>query len=271
MTTLALHQITAPGTDVMTLVSIAQRTGCRHVCIFVNATLPGDDSAALPFPVVDSRIKRRLINNLRQSDISVANVEFFPIAAQSNVESYRAALELAAELGARCAVTHLYDPHVTRTCDKLGKLCEIAGGCGLRVAIEFAGLTAGCSSLGEAVSYVHRVGRENLGIAIDALHLVRTGGTAADVAALEPRHIAYAQICDGHGVHCSRDYLPEALNRLVPGEGDFPLASFVQSLSPSLTLDVEVPVSQLPNGLSALEHAQRSVEGTRQVLASIGR
>jgi sugar phosphate isomerase/epimerase len=255
----------------MTLVSIAQQTGCQHVCVFVNATLPGEDSGALPFPIVHSGMKRALIDHLRHSDIRVANVEFFPIAAQSNVESYRAPLELAAELGARCAVTHLYDPDITRTRDKLGRLCEIAGSCGLRMAIEFAGLTAGCRSLQEAVSFVQRVGRDNLGIAIDALHLVRTGGKTADVSALDPRHIAYAQICDGHGLHCSRDYLPEALNRLVPGEGNFPLAKFVQALPASVPLDVEVPVFQLPNGLSALEHARRSVEGTRQVLASVGR
>ena len=129
------------------------------------------------------------------------------------------------------------------------------------------GLSAGCNSLARAAYFIDAVGRPNAGIAVDALHLVRTGGTPGDVAALAPRYFAYAQVCDGSGLALSSDYLPEALDRLIPGEGDFPLVPLIEALPLATALDVEVPSPRrAAAGIPALERARQAVAATRRLL-----
>ena len=47
---------------------------------------------------------------------------------------------------------------------------------------------------------VARAAHPNLAIGIDILHLVRSGGSPADVAALDRGLIGYAQLCDGESL-----------------------------------------------------------------------
>ncbi len=116
------------------------------------------------------------------------------------------------------------------------------------------GLTPACNSIGRAAWFVEQVARSNVGIAVDALHLARTGGTPAEIAALPAHHFAYAQICDGRGFHRSADYLPEALDRMMPGDGEFPLRAIIEALPQATALDVEVPSVKLANaGVPAIE------------------
>jgi sugar phosphate isomerase/epimerase len=274
VTPLGLHQITAPGADPLSLISIARQVGCQHVCIFVNTeskTHSTESLPAFPFPVVTHEDKIAVLRRLNEEGIRVGNVEFFPIVPDVNVEGYRGALELAARLGAKRAVAHIYDPDSTRAAENLAVLCDIAAGCDLVVGIEFAGLLPACRSIDRASEFIDLAARANLGIGVDALHLVRTGGDAAQVAALAQR-IAYAQICDGIGLHESSNYLAEALHRVIPGQGDFPLIAILRAIPQSVPLDVEVPSANLhAHGSSALDHARFAVEGARRAMAMAGR
>jgi sugar phosphate isomerase/epimerase len=273
VTPLGLHQITAPGADPLSLISIAQQVGCQHVCIFVNTASNPHSATSLPqfpFPVVTHDDKIAVLRRLSDEGISVGNVEFFPIVPHVNIEGYRGALELGASLGAKRAVAHIYDPDFTRAADNLAGLCDIAADCDLAVGIEFAGLLPACSSIDRASEFLDLAARANLGIGVDALHLVRTGGGAAQVAALAKR-IVYAQICDGVGLHESSDYLAEALHRVFPGHGDFPLISILGALPRWVPLDVEVPSTNFEaHGISAFDHARLAVNGARRVMAMAG-
>src|SRR5579862_2758629 len=205
---LALHQITAMEASPEELVSIAAAVGCDRVCIFVYSP-----AAGISFPVVTRATKAAFLGRLRGEGVGVANLEYFPITAETDLDAYRAPLELGAELGACLAVTHVHDAEEDRAADTLGRFADLAAECGLAIGLEFMGLSPGCNSLARAVRLIDRIDRPNAGIAVDALHLVRTGGTPAEVAALAPAYFAYSQICDGHGLAPSSDYLPEALDR----------------------------------------------------------
>ena len=274
MRPLGLHQISAPGEDPFSLISIARQVGCQHVCIFVNTAAKLHSTASLPlvpFPVVTAKEKIAVLRRLSDEEITVGNVEFFPIVPHVNVEGYRGPLELAASLGARRAVTHIYDPDFGRAADNLAALCDIAADYDLAVGIEFAGLLPACSSIDRASEFIDRAERANLGIGVDALHLVRTGGNAFRVAALADR-IAYAQLCDGVGLHESSNYLAEALHRVFPGQGDFPLIPILRALPHWVPLDVEVPSANLAaSGITALDHARLAVDGARRLMAMAGR
>src|SRR5690606_16862120 len=139
------------------------------------------------------------------------------------------------------AVTLVFDRDRGRAIDRLGAFCELARREGLAPALEFTPLTGGCDDLDSAVAFVDAIGREALGLGVDVLHLVRSGGGAEALRALAPDCFRYAQLCDGHGLHVSTDYFGEAHQREIPGRGDFPLAEIVAALPAGITLEVEVP------------------------------
>lgn len=262
---LALHQITAMEAGPIGLVSIAADTGCDGVCVFTHVP-----AAAAGFPLVTVDNKATMLRALSDARVTVTNVEFFPLSVEVGIESYREALALGAELGAVRAVTHIHDTDAGRAVDSLGRLADLAATYGLGLGLEFMGLTPGCLSIQRATWFVDQVARSNLGIAVDALHLVRTGGTPADVAALAPHYFAYAQICDGHGLELSTNYLPEALDREMPGDGDFPLRALIAALPRTTPLDVEVPSFRLARAdVTAAEWAREAVQRSRLLIDQV--
>jgi len=256
------------------LVDIAADTGCEGICLFVESPPAPGESADSPnrlFPTVTQATKAEMKARLAGQGIEIWNIEYFPIASGVSVETYRPALELGAELGGRLAVTHLHDQDEQRGIDSLGRLCDLTAELGLEVGLEFMGLSPACNSLERAVHYVNQVGRANLGVAVDALHLVRTGSTVEQVAALLPEMVAYAQICDGPHGRIEADYLPEAMDRMMPGEGVFPLADLVKALPHTARMDVEVPSPTMQQqGVTALDRARLAVAATRKLLAACG-
>jgi sugar phosphate isomerase/epimerase len=273
MRSLALHQITAPGTDALQLIDIAAQLGCNGVCVFVHEpanriSVPGGPRRR--FPIIARSAAAVVRKRLRENDQRVVNVESFPIRSETDVSGYRPALALGAMLGAKRAVTHVHDTDGNRATENLGQLCDLASSVGLEVGLEFMSMSRGCASLDVAVRMVEAVGRDNLAIAVDALHLVRSGGSPEDLISVPAERLAYAQICDGRGVVPADSYMPEAMDRLIPGEGDFPLKDLIQSLPADLDLDVEVPSTHLiERGITPLQHATRAVRATRLLLESL--
>jgi len=263
---LALHQITAMEAGPVELVSIAAATGCQGVCIFTHSPrspLPGM-TTSFAFPVVDQGNRDAMLERLADTGITVGNIEFFPIQEGLDLQVYRDGLALGGELGAQRAVTHIHDPDDARAVDTLGRLCDMAAGYGITLGLEFMGLTPACNSVQRAAWFVGQVGRNNIGIGVDALHLARTGGTPAEVAELPAHLFVYAQICDGAGLSVTSDYLSEAENRKMPGDGDFPLRELIEALPLSTALDVEVPSTTLvARGVSALDRAREAVARAR--------
>jgi sugar phosphate isomerase/epimerase len=271
---LALHHFTIADTSPLELVEIAARAGCDAVCIFVDSPqepAPGQAISRPLFPVVTDAMQREFAGRLKDFGVAVTNIEFFPLAPETDLDVFRDKLALGAELGARLAVTHIHDPDPARATDTLARFGELAAGYELQVGLEFMGLSPACGDLHTAVGYVRDAGQANIGIAIDALHLYLTGGTAADVAALDESLIAYAQLCDSpayapEALPLETDrYLEAAFERQVPGEGSLALGDLVGALPGDTFYDVEVPLPTLAKqGVSALERARLAVQGARR-------
>lgn len=268
---LALHHFTLCDVSPLALVSIAAELDCSAVCLFVESP------AGFAFPLVTPAMRAELRQRLRCAGVSVSNFEFFSLTEAVQLDSFRPALALGADLGARLAVTHIHDTHVARAADCLGRFTELADEYGLRLGLEFMVLTSGCTSLGAAAGFVERVGRTSLGIGIDALHLQRSGGSPDQVAALSPGLIAYAQLCDGPELTEGIDtleparYAAEAFDRLPPGQGTFPLVELIRTLPSGIPLDVEVPMATLVGqGIAAGQRARLAVASARQVLVRAG-
>jgi sugar phosphate isomerase/epimerase len=182
----------------------------------------------------------------------------------TDVASLRPALETAATLGSRYFLTVGNDPEPGRLRDNFARLAEAAGGYGLTLALEFMP-AARVNSLAMANGLV--AGTAHAGILVDALHLARSGGTPAEVAALPPGRIAYFQLCDAAAkAPPPAELRREALmGRLHPGEGGLSLLALMDALPADIDIDLETPVAADAD-LPPLARAARAAEAARRFL-----
>jgi len=235
-----LHQLNAADVTPAEFVRIAADNDCRVVTMFAfdgGHVLPRSNSGlTYPTPIaaaMKQEVRRALIDN----GVALDGIEFFPLTADVDFELYRPALALGAELGARRAVTHVFIEDDALVVERLGRFCELAEAEGMKVSSEFCPLTRGNPSLARATWLVDQVGRDSFGIGVDALHVVRSGATAADIAKLPPRYFGIVQICDAQGAHVSSDYIKDVHNREVPGQGDLPLHDLLSAVPAAMPIE----------------------------------
>jgi sugar phosphate isomerase/epimerase len=268
-----LHQLCATGVAPGDFVRLAGDNDCPGVTMFAyngNATLPNSNTGlSYPTPIAPE-MKGELKAALADGGVALDGVEFFPITAEVNFEIYKPAIALGAELGARRAVGHVFILDDALVVDRLGEFCDVAESFGLKFTSEFCPLTAGNPSLGRAKWLVDQVGRESFAIGVDMLHTVRSGATAADLAALDPRYLGVVQICDALGAHVSSDYIKDVHNREVPGHGDLPLHDLLSAIPAAQPIEAEVPAAhRRAAGVTAAEHVRDVVAGARAVVAAL--
>ncbi len=262
MRPLALHQMNALEIPATELVSIAHEVGCERVCVFVHAPLPD-----LPFEAITPSMLPEMLARMDATGVKVRNVEFFPLTDEVEIDSFQRPLELGAQLGGERLVTIIHDTVRTRAAENLARLCDLAAEHRMQVGLEFMPLTPGCTSLDSAVDFIRTVEKPNIGFDVDILHLTRSGGTPADIAELPPELFAYAQICDGPDLELRDDYWVEVFERMVPGDGVFPLTAFLDALPAATHVEVEVPSLAAPGqGIPALDRCRRAATATREFL-----
>lgn len=264
MRELALHQITMTSGGPRGLVQCAAKADLRKICLFTAS--PVTEDGAKLFPVVAAADRAEFQSLLTDNDVSIINAEYFPVMPDGDVQQYAPALELAAALGAKRAVTHIHETDPSRIGDQLATLCEMARRMDMEIGLEFTGFAKGCDSLEKAVTLHQDMDQGNLKIAIDALHLFRTGGTLEKIQAVNPQTIGYAQICDGPHFRKSDDYVEEAMNRMIPGEGMFPLRALIDLLGDHVDLDIEVPHYSSGPHFDPEDWAHQAIAASRALL-----
>jgi sugar phosphate isomerase/epimerase len=268
-----LHQLNATGVSPADFVRIAAEAGCRRVTMFAydgSDILPRSNSG-LSYPVpITADTKEEVRQALAETGVALDGVEFFPLVGDVDFERYRPALELGRDLGASQAVTHIFIEDDALVVERLGELCDLANSIGLRITSEFCPLTAGNPSLERARWLVEQIGSERFGIGVDVLHLIRSGGTPADVAALDPAYFGVVQICDAIGAHASSDYIKDVHNREVPGEGDLPIREFLNAVPAAMPIEAEVPAAhRRAAGVSAAQHCREVFEDASAIAATL--
>jgi sugar phosphate isomerase/epimerase len=88
-----------------------------------------------------------------------------------------------------------------------------------------------------------------------------------DIAALDPKLIGYAQMCDAPLVSKGGTYMQEAMfARMVPGTGELPLREGIAALPADLEFGPEVPmIAEFQAGVAPRDHAARVVAAARQL------
>lgn len=260
---LALDHLTVVDATPSQLVELAAAAGYRAVCLFLESM------AVLPqMPPFDLRANSSELHatRTRTADLGVGlDIAYpFTLAGRTDVAAFRPALECAAELGAWGVNALSYDRDASRRIDIFSAFCALAQEYGLKVVLEFYPQSQ-VKSLREAlelVSHVQKPGQ--VGVNVDLLHLIRSGGSIEELAQAPADRILYGQFCDGPATYDPAQWDVEAsTSRLLPGEGVFDVADFARALPPACRTSIEVPCNEaLFSGIPQIERARRAVTAT---------
>jgi len=222
----------------------------------------------IDYGVIGNRERIREINRARErTGVRVFDIEVFTLSEKTDVAQLLPALETSAELGASFVQAVSEDPDAGRAAATFAALCDASARFGLSVSLEFMRFRT-LRTIEDALALLAAAARPSSGVLIDALHLARSGGSAAAVAAIPRDRIAYVQLCDAPAQSPSVDGLAHEARteRRLPGEGDLPLEDLFDALPDNVPISVEVPRSR-DVGRTATERAVLAGDATRAWLA----
>jgi len=133
--------------------------------------------------------------------------------------------------GSTVVAVHLTDAglELGRDTEGFAALCDEAAEHGLRVALEFFPFS-NVPDLATAWSIVSQANRPNGGLVLDIWHYVRSGRDDDLLARIPAERVYTVQLSDGPA-KAPDDLAAEAMyGRLLPGKGEFGVASFVSRL-----------------------------------------
>jgi sugar phosphate isomerase/epimerase len=241
----------------------AHAGGFKAVGLRLNPLLPSDPAVA------GTPMEAEVTALMRETGLQLLEVGVFPIKPDMDVAALAPVLRLSAALGAQFIVCPVEDADEARRLATFRALCDLAGTFGLVALIEFNPYSA-CRSLDAARDLVLAAKRDNAALVIDLLHLSRSGGTAADLRAIEPELLRLVHYCDAAPIPEGERTLDELraesrTARRLPGEGVLPLRELHAAFPAGTPVSVEAP-SQSLTGLSAEARAQKVFEATTAVL-----
>ncbi|MBA2691254.1 MAG: sugar phosphate isomerase/epimerase [Rubrobacter sp.] len=272
---LAVDHLTMLDVSPPDMVEAASEAGFDSVGLRVSAATPEEE----PWPMSPgSSMLDETLRLMEDTGIRVLDVEVVRLRPDTKREDYKGVLEAGARLGARYVTVNGDDPDIERASETFAALVEDAKPYGLRPLIEAIPYTE-VSSFEDSVRIAER--SDGGGILFDALHFRRFGGDIERLRGLDPSLIGYAQLCDGPLAAPESLPRPSALPRglstegtdlqfesramrLLPGDGELPLAEFMAALPSNLPISIEAPVLSLRASLTPVEflrRARRSVEG----------
>jgi sugar phosphate isomerase/epimerase len=228
-------------------------------------------SPGLPFfPVVgDAALIAEMKSRIADAGLAVFDLYSFYLEPATDVASFAPAMELGASFGAKYATVMGADADWARQRENFARTCDLAAQFGLVCSVEFAVIRP-LATLPQTVKLITEAQRDAV-ICIDPLHLARSGGSAADLKALDAKYVPYAQISDGVLEPGEPD--PALFGKLgmgtrkMPGEGTLPLRDIIAALPPNTPLSVELPHALSAPGTSARDWAKITADRTRQYLA----
>lgn len=267
MDRLGIELLSVFGMPPVDFVNLAASLGCRYISTGMTG-FPLPQLGQPEFSLADDvPLRRALLAAMDDTGVSIALGDGMLILPGADIADRAADLDVLAELRVPRINSVSLDPDRERTFDQLAILAELAAERGMATTTEPAPGTAVCD-ITVGVAARRHVGRNDFQLLIDTMHLVRSGFGPADLAALEPGSIGYAQLSDTTLRPRMDNYMQEAtFERMAPGEGELPLQDIVDALSSDIVIGLEVPrLSLAEAGVSHFDRMQPCVEAARGLL-----
>lgn len=246
-------------------VKIAAESGYAKVGLRLLPAAPNEAE----YPILtDTKLLQETQAALKDTGITVADVEIIRITPDFEPKKYLHFLDIAKQLEAKNILVAGNDPDQNRMIHNFALFCELSKQYGLSCDLEFMPWT-NVKNLAQANFIVEQSNQDNAAVLIDSLHFDRSDSTLEQVKALPESRMNYVQLCDGLFNYDSSD---EGLiniarsNRLVPGQGEIDIVALLNALPSDITLAAEVPNLQLAK-LPALERAKINLQAMKSLVA----
>lgn len=266
MNPLSLPPQTLLGAGPLGLIRAAEEVGFDLVGLRARPAMPGDPT---PDMATDSRLLSQVKSALAQSPVGLLDIEAVRLTPDYRPEQSRPHLDVCRELGAKYLVVGATDPDEMRLQDNAAGLAALAEAHEVTLTVEFAPYMA-WNTLQSVLKLIAALGSDRMTLLSDPLHLARSRGTAASLAAVPAHLISYSDFCDAPAAFPGADALmAEARgHRLYPGEGGLDLRSYLAALPEGVPLRIEVPRGDT-DGLPDRERAGRAIAATRRWFAAL--
>lgn len=261
------------GTPPPDVVDIAADAGFDAITLRLGGGSRDAPDAPETYPLIgDTEARRETIARMRRRGVGVLDVEVLRLNGDTDMAAVRPMLESAHALGAPHLLVVGVEEDESRLVERFAALCAEAERQAVRPALEFMRMSS-VQTVEDADRIVAAAGHPAGAVLVDSLHLARSGGTPADVAALaaaHPERYPYFQLCDGPaeppGEASLHDLFDEAVNnRLAPGDGELPLLELIDAMPAGAAVSVEVPLAALAERPPE-QRARALMAGARRVL-----
>jgi sugar phosphate isomerase/epimerase len=269
LTRLSIDFISVFGLPPVQFVALAADLECQHISIALTPMASNPHNYPLWSLRDDGGLRREMISAMRDRGVTISLGEGFLVRPGADVRGVAADMDLMSELGVPTVNILSLEPDRSRALDQLAAFAGMAAARGLQATLELMpGLPIG--DLPAAVAAVRELGQPNFRLLLDAMHVFRSGAQVADIAALDPNLIGYAQLCDVPLVSRHAGYADEARHeRMPPGEGELPLLDFLSELPRHVIIGLEVPMlGRAKAGVSPYHRLSGCVAVTRDLLAA---
>lgn len=203
------------------------------------------------------------VRRLAGTGVLVLCTESIAVGAGQDIAEAEPVIEAAAALGAQYVSVTCDHPDSARFAAQFAAIADLARPYGLRPVIEFMAYRP-VSSLAAAVSIAR--GSDGGAVLLDTLHIYRCGVTASELAGLDPALLSYLQVCDAPRRPPADAMLEARTRRLLPGEGELPLADMRGALPADLPVSVEAPCQQARAWLTPAQYAAQAHKALRAML-----
>jgi sugar phosphate isomerase/epimerase len=269
MDRLGVEMLCVFGMPPVEYVHLVADLGCHFITTGIVGFAPLKVLGYQPFSLRDdTALRADLLTAMDERGVSIALGEGLLIASGVDVRSYALDLDIMAELRIPRINTVSLEPDRARTFDELAALTELAADRGILTSVEpVPGLAI--ADLPTAMAAVEHVGRKELSLLIDTMHVARSGARPEDLRSLPTERIGHVQLCDVPLRSTKEhDYAQEAMyHRLAPGDGELPLAEMLAALPHDCPVGLEVPMrSRAETGISPYDRLLPCVERARALL-----
>lgn len=208
---------------------------------------------------IDEKGLREAKDFLKEWDITIGSIGL-AVEWRASDKAFKEGLETllkdaqtAAQFGCKSCCTYVLPStdyqavHFMVLATKRLKLCaQILNEYGINLGLEFVGphhlrttwKNPFIWEMQETLDWIDAIGEPNIGLLLDSYHWYTTGGTSADLLALNPAQIVHVHLNDAKDLP-----IAEVLDndRLYPGEGVIDLVSFLNTLA---EIGYQGPVTQ---------------------------
>lgn len=250
--TLLLAHSCLRNTDFQVRASIAKSAGFNAIGLNAGSisNRNGEYQRLLSIGWTDETLR----DVLQEFDIQIAELEALVIGNDSQADEF---VRLAHLFGVQTIQTIAWHHDDTKSdaldfshaVPWLRSVADRIADLGCRIALEFIPTTP-IPDADTAQRLADEVDRKNVGTCIDFWHVMRGQGIS-EMTRVDWTRVFNVQVNDGSLAPIDSDYIRDCLiNRVVPGDGEFPLGELMKFVPRSAPINMEVMNSHLDSGSS---------------------